>query len=98
MTCLADCFSTLIRNVSLMFNPETMVIVGDYAIAHEHFDQHMKEKFHQFRFLASTTPMEVLYDTRVLPELDAKGGAIALIDHFFADSSIYEDPVTPKEE
>lgn len=91
VTYLADCFSTLLRNISLVFNPETVVLVGDYAIADEYFDRHMKEEFHQFHYLASSTPMEVRYDTRMLPELDARGGAIALLDHFFSDSNLYAD-------
>ena len=91
VTYLADCFSALLRNVALVFNPETVVFVGDYAIADAFFDQRMQEKFHQFHYLASSTPMEVRYDTRLLPELDARGSAIALLNHFFADPSIYED-------
>ena len=91
VTYLADCFSTLLRNISLVFNPESVVFVGDYAIADDWFKRHMREKFHQFHYLASSTPMEVRYDTRMLPELDARGGAIALLDHFFSDPAIYED-------
>ena len=88
---LADCFSRMLRNVSLVFNPETVVFVGDYAIADDYFDQRMRQKFHQFHYLATSTPMEVRYDTRLLTELDARGGAHAMLDHFFSDPSIYED-------
>ena len=88
---LADQFATLLRNISLVFNPETVVFVGDYAIADEYFDQRMRQQFQQFHYLASSTPMEVRYDTRLLPELDAKGGAIALLNHFFSDPALYED-------
>ena len=91
VTYLADCFSALLRNVSLVFNPETVVIVGDYAIADAFFDRRMRQQFHQFHYLASSTPMEVRYDTRMLPELDARGGAIALLNHFFSDGKLYED-------
>lgn len=91
VTYLADCFSALLRNVSLVFNPETVVFVGDFSIADEYFDQRMRQQFHQFRYLASSSPMEVRYDTRMLPELDARGGAIALMNHFFSQNSIYED-------
>ena len=70
---LADCFSALLRNIALVFNPETVVFVGDYSIADDYFDQRMR------------------YDTRLLPELDARGGAIAMLDHFFSDPTLYED-------
>ncbi len=91
VTYLADCFSTMLRNVALVFNPELVVFVGDYAIADEYFDKRMRKKFHQFHYLASSVPMEVHYDTRLLTELDARGGAIALLNHFFADPTLYQD-------
>jgi len=91
VTYLAGCFSTLLRNVSLVFNPETVVFVGDFSIADEYFDQRMRQQFHQFHYLASVSPIDVRYDTRMLPELDARGGAVALLDHFFSDPKLYED-------
>lgn len=91
VTYLADCFSTLLRNVALVFNPEKVVFVGDYAIADRYFDRRMWHNFQQFHYLASSAPMEVRYDNRLLPELDARGGALAIMNHFFSDPSIYED-------
>ncbi len=91
VTYLADCFSALLRNVSLVFNPETVVFVGDYSIADAYFDQRMRQQFHQFHYLASGSPIYVRYDTRILSELDARGGAAALLDHFFSDPNLYED-------
>lgn len=88
---LADCFSTMLRNVSLIFNPETVVFVGDYAAADAYFDDRMQERFQQFHYLASSKPIEVRYDTRELAELDARGGAIALLNHFLSQPELYED-------
>ena len=88
---LADCFSALIRNVALVFNPEAVVFVGDFAIADDYFNHRMQEKFRQFHYLATSMPLEVHYDTRLLSELDARGGACAMLDHFFTDPSIFED-------
>lgn len=89
---LADCFASLLRNVSLAFNPENVVITGDYAIADECFDNRIREQFHQFHYFASSTPIDIHYDNRNLQELDARGGAFALLDHFFSDPCVYEDP------
>ena len=91
VTYLADCFSALLRNVSLVFNPETVVFVGDFSIADDYFDQRMRQQFHQFHYLASGNPIDVRYDNRMLPELDARGGAVALLEHFFSDPKLYED-------
>jgi len=88
---LADSFAALLRNVSLTFNPETVVFVGDYSLADKHFDNQMRLHFNQFHYLASSKPMQILYDTRSLPDLDARGGAIALLNNFFAQSKLYED-------
>ena len=88
---LAGCFATLLRNVSLVFNPETVVFVGDYAQADEYFDRCMKEKLEQFHYLAAGADIEISYDDRSLYEMDAKGGALALINHFFAQEQLYED-------
>lgn len=91
VTYLADCFSTMLRNVALVFNPETVVFVGDYSIADDFFDRRMRQQFDRFHYLATSTPMEVRYDTRMLPELDSRGGAISMVDHFFSDPTLYED-------
>jgi len=88
---LADCFATLLRNVSLVFNPETVVFVGDYAQADEYFDSCVQKKLRQFRYLASGRDIEIVYDDRALFEMDAKGGAHALINHFFSREDLYED-------
>lgn len=88
---LADCFATMLRNVSLVFNPETVVFVGDYASADTYFDRCMRKDFNQFHYLASGRAMEVIYDRRPLPDLDAKGGALALLSRFFAQEELYED-------
>ena len=91
VTYLADCFATMLRNVSLVFNPETVVFVGDYAAADEYFDRCMVQQFEQFHYLASGRAMELVYDKRPLPELDARGGAIALLGRFFSREELYED-------
>ena len=91
VTYLAGCFATMLRNVSLVFNPERVVFVGDYASADEYFDRCMKQQFDQFHYLASGMAMEVIYDKRPLPELDARGGALALLGRFFSDEKLYED-------
>ena len=88
---LADCFATLLRNVSLVFNPETVVFVGDYAQADEYFDRCMQQNLRQFRYLASGRDIEIVYDCRALYDMDATGGALALINHFFSQEKLYED-------
>lgn len=88
---MADRFAALLRNVSLVFSPEKVVFVGDYAVADEYFDQRIHQQLASFRYLSLSQPMEIAYDTRSLTELDALGGAVALIDHYLSCPELYEE-------
>lgn len=67
------------------------MFVGDYAQADEYFNSCVLKKLRQFRYLASGRDIEIVYDDRALFEMDAKGGAHALINHFFSREDLYED-------
>lgn len=88
---LADCFAMLLRNIAMVFNPETVCFVGDYAAADPFFDQRLHQVLEQCHYLASTIPIETRYDSRALPHLDSRGAAIALLGHFFSDPAVYAD-------
>ena len=92
VTKLADYFSILLRNVSMIFNPEVVCFAGDYAGADEFFRERILQNLTQCHYMASAAPMELRYDDRPLRQLDAQGGAIALLDHFFSDPAVYADP------
>lgn len=87
---LADCFSVMLRNVALSFNPEAVVFVGDYACADEYFERCIVHKLESLRYFPSI-PFEIRYDDRPLDELDAVGGSIMLQEKFFAQPSLYAD-------
>lgn len=91
VTRLADHFSVLLRNIALVFNPEIVYFVGDYAVADQYFDRRIRENLSQCHYLASSSPIALRYDSRLLPHLDAQGGAIALLEHFLAEPTLYED-------
>lgn len=92
VTRLAEHFALMLRNVAMVFNPEVVCFVGDYAIADNHFRNHILTVLNRCRYISSAAPVEIRYDDRHLPVLDARGGAAALLDHFFADPRLYEDP------
>jgi hypothetical protein len=50
-----------------------------------------KDDLYGVSLSASSTPIEIRYDNRHLPMPDARGGAIALLDHFFEDPDLYSD-------
>lgn len=88
---LAEQFAALIQNISLVFNPETVIFVGNYALAGPYFDAQIRKSLAKFHYLESCPPIDILYDVRSLTDLDSRGGAIALMNHFFSDISLYTD-------
>lgn len=88
---LAGYFAVLLRNIALVFNPETVVFVGDYAIADQHFKDELHRSVNQCHYLSSCIPMNIRYDNRHLPTLDARGSAAALLEHFFSEEELYAD-------
>ncbi len=75
----------------LSFDPEVVVLVGDYAAADDYFDACLKENLARFRYFTSGSPFEIQYDRSPLLELDAEGGAIAMVEHFISQPSTYEE-------
>lgn len=92
---LADRFADLLRNTALSFDPELVIVVGDYAAADAYFDACLKERLSGFRYFASGNPFALSYDQSPLPQLDADGGAIAMLEHFISQSFLYEEPMQP---
>ena len=88
---LALHFAALLRNTVLSFDPEVVVLVGDYAAADDYFDACLKENLARFRYFTSGSPFEIQYDRSPLLELDAEGGAIAMVEHFISQPSTYEE-------
>lgn len=87
---LADCFSIMLKNVAVSFNPENIVFVGDFADADEYFEECILSAIDAFHYLPEE-PFTISYDNRPLDELDASGGASILIERFFSRDSLYLD-------
>ena len=88
---LADQFAVLIRNITLVFDPETVIFVGNYALSGPWFEERMRTTLTKLHYLQSCPPLDIRYDVRSLTKLDALGGAIALMNHFFSDPQLYMD-------
>ena len=87
----AECFATVLRNVSLAFDPERVYIIGDYAYAGAYFDQCLKTKLREFRYYIDGDPFEVIYEKKSMLQMDYEGAAVAVTDHFFNNPQLYED-------
>ena len=88
---LAMRFAALLRNTALAFDPELVVFVGDYAAADPYFDECLQEQFSHFHYFMSGSPFRVAYDQSPLLDLDAAGGAIAMLEHFVSSPALYEE-------
>ena len=94
---LAGFFAMLLRNIAMVFNPEAVFFVGDYAGADDYFEHCIRENLSRCHYLAFSGPIELHYDGRDLPLLDSHGSAIALLEHFFCDPAVYEDEASKEE-
>lgn len=88
---LAECFATALRNISLVFDPELVFFIGEYAYAGDWFDQCLKQKLREFRYYIDGDPFEVIYEKKAMLEMDYEGAAVAVTDHFFNNLELYED-------
>lgn len=76
-------FSALLHNVMLNFDPEIVIIQGDYAYAGEWFNQCIKEGMACFPGSMSAVPFELVYDRRPLISLQMMGATKILMQKFF---------------
>ncbi len=90
---LAHTFAVAIRNICLIFDPDTVVFQGDYAYADTFFDVQLKKKLREFQYFPPNSPFDIRYDRRSLEQMNALGSLTALIHQFFADPALYQEPV-----
>ena len=91
VTYLADCFALALRNILLVFDPELVAFVGDYAHAGTYFNQRMKDKLKEFKYCTNDALSDILYEKKSMIELDNMGAAVAVADYYFDNMKIYEE-------
>lgn len=87
---LAEMFSLMLKNVAINFDPEIVVLLGQYAYAGEYFKSKLKEERKKARFFPEETASVVYYDTRPLRELQKAGGYQVLTEKFFENPVFYK--------
>ena len=88
-TQLARYFAMALRNVSLVFDPELVVLQGEYAAADGAFCAQLQRALSDFRYYPEGGPFELQLDRRPIAELDVRGARVLLIDHLFSDPALY---------
>ena len=88
--CTARFFATALRNLTLMFNPEKVILQGDYAHIDEHFRETLFDALRAFRYYGDgERPFELMVDKRSILELTTLGAYTLLIDRLFSDEKNY---------
>ena len=85
-------FASVLRNLSLTFDPDCVIIQGDFACADEAFLHSLRSSLSVFRYYSRRPPFQLSLDTRPLHDLDTEGAFLALDHLFFDRDCLYMDP------
>lgn len=88
---LARTFAFLIRNISLVFDPEVVVFQGDFAHADDFFDEKLRENLARFKYYPAQGAFKLQYNKSPLEELDLAGAQTYLQQRFFQSESLYKE-------
>lgn len=86
---LAQHFAVALRNISLNFDQECVVIQGIFSNADDYFKQQLNEKLMEFHYYFDNTPFEIQYDTRPIYKLDQMGAYAYMLDSYLSNSELY---------
>ena len=84
-------FASALRNMTLMFNPEQVILQGDFAHVDAHFCEVLFDELKTFRYYGEgARPFELLTDKRPILELTTIGAYTLLLDRLFSDEMTYQ--------
>ena len=86
---LAGYFAMALRNISLVFDPELVVLQGEYAAADGYFCEEFARALGSFEYYPEGGSFALQLDRRPIEELDACGAHALLTDHLFSDPALY---------
>lgn len=81
---VAHCFATVLHNLALTYNQDTVIFQGDFAFADRHFDECLKQELGQFRYFGDDLSFTISYDRRQLTKLAARGDSALMQRLYFA--------------
>ncbi len=88
---LARIFAPVLRNLSLAFDPDTVILQGDYAACDSLFRETLLREMEGFQYYPDGIPFQLLTDDRPISDMDAEGAYIALDHLYFSDAELYRD-------
>lgn len=81
---LAQSFSILLNNVSVCFNPEAVVLQGDFAAADARFLDALSRALRRFRYFPQGGPFALIADARPIDELNRSGARSLLLERILS--------------
>jgi len=87
---LAETFAVVLRNISLLFDPDVVVFQGDYSCGDQYFIDRLREHLDRFNYYPEGGAFELEFDDRPLEELDLIGSLNFLQHKFFGDEKLYQ--------
>ena len=86
---LARYFAMALRNTTLLFNPDQVILQGDYADADPRFRDVLTRELHAFNYYDATGPFTLRTDRRIIRELATLGAYTLLIDRLFSEEALF---------
>jgi len=86
---LARYFAVALRNVTLLFNPDQVVLQGDYAGADQRFRDVLARELRTFNYYEASEPFALRTDSRSIRELATLGACTLLIDRLFSEEAMF---------
>ncbi|MCI8374712.1 MAG: ROK family transcriptional regulator [Lachnospiraceae bacterium] len=87
---LARYFAMALRNITLIFDPETVVFQGEYAMADAWFCDEFQRFLREFQYYPPEGSFILHLDRQPIQALDVCGGHMQMLDYLFSDSRLYE--------
>lgn len=88
---LARHLAVALRNISLVFDPDVVVFLGDYAHADAYFRETLLGCIARLQYFPAGGPFVIRCDRRRLTDMDTAGAVIALSRQYFSRPDLYEE-------
>lgn len=86
---LADIFATVFKATAVFFDPEVLVLIGNFAFGDDYFFSQFKKNLQKFKYLPNDYNLKIICEKRDIKNLLIDGTAKAIISDFFGNPGIY---------
>lgn len=84
-------FSAMIHNINLAFDADTIILLGEYAAADEHFLEILKKEISRFVYYPENYIPDIRTDRTPLERMLLEGSVFNMLHQFYKEPSLYTD-------